>query len=258
MFANEMLYKSKKKFTVKMAKRICPFAGSILLFLLIFCYGCSLDDSKEYGITPGIVLSFDDYHISTWEQNFDLFDKYNAKVTFFVTGSSVTEFMLSAQERGHEIGYHTIHHFHLPQLTREEFFEEAISSVSVFKESGIELTSFAYPYGDYKPWMNDELLKYYSIIRGFNGFKRYLFDEMKSGFIISASIDNINYKSETGFRDNINDMVKSARDYGKIINFTSHSISGNDWGITPGRLEYVLKTCQEYGLTFYRYKDFQE
>jgi hypothetical protein len=84
-----------------------------------------------------------------------------------------------------------------------------------------------------------------------------MIDEMKSGFIDSASIDNITYRSETSFQYNINNMLRSARNYGKIIALTSHSISFDDWAITPERLEYVLQKCQEYGLTFYRYKDLQ-
>jgi hypothetical protein len=105
--------------------------------------------------------------------------------------------------------------------------------------------------------MHEELLKYYRIVRGFDNLRRYTANEMKFGFIDSASIDNIAYRSEDTFRHNINKMLKSARNYGKIIALTSHSISTDDWAITPERLEYVLYRCRKYGLTFYRYKDLQ-
>jgi hypothetical protein len=80
---------------------------------------------------------------------------------------------------------------------------------------------------------------------------------MKSGFVHSKSIDNIDYKSETKFNKNINRMLQSTKKSGKILSLTSHRISGADYGITPERLEYVLEKSQEFGLFFYRYKDLQ-
>jgi peptidoglycan/xylan/chitin deacetylase (PgdA/CDA1 family) len=205
----------------------------------------------------GIVLGFDDYYPDNWAHSFDLFDKYNAKVSFFVNAGSVSPFMHQAQNRGHEIGYHTIDHLRLPELSREQFLEQTVSRMKIFREEGIDLTTFAYPFGAYKPWMHDELLKYYKAVRGFRRFKLYTREEMKSGFIHSISIDNIRHTSEKGFRWTINKMLKAAKRQGKIATLTSHNISGDGWGITPERLEYVLQKCREYGLTFYRYKDLQ-
>jgi len=216
-----------------------------------------MDTKKRNNNTPGIVFSFDDRTYEQWEKQLDLFSKYNTKVTFFVTDDSVTNFMLKAQDRGHEIGYHTITHPHLSELSKEEFYKETISCIGLFKDAGIELTSFAYPFGDFQPWMHDELLKYYKILRGFDSFIHYTLDEMKSGFVISASIDAINHQQEEIFQKNINDMLQSAVDSRKIINLTTHEISDYEWGITPERLEYFLKKCREYGLTFYTYKDLQ-
>ena len=235
--------------------------GNILFFLAVIFNACFSDDSKVSN--GGIVLSFDDYYPAAWEQHFDLFDKYKVKVTFFVQNGSVTDFMLNAQSRGHEIGYHTISHPNLRNLSIEEFFEETISRISIFKDAGIELTSFAYPYGYYHPWMHDELLEYYKIVRGFNIFelKHYTTDEMKFGFIDSISIDNIMYRLAAYNRDDfytsIDAMLKSAKENESIIVLTSHSISDNDWGITPERLEYILRKGRDYGLRFYRFKDFQ-
>jgi peptidoglycan/xylan/chitin deacetylase (PgdA/CDA1 family) len=245
---------------MKILKQLAYVCSSILLFFIVTNFNsCSFYSSEEHSNTPGIVLSFDDYHLTAWEKHFDLFDEYEAKVTFFVDERkrNVFAFCNSAQERGHEIGYHTKNHLHLREVSRKKFFEETVSRIDAFKDAGIELKSFAYPYGEYDSWMHKELLKYYKIVRGFDKFKRYTMDEIKSGFIYSESIDNIRYKSDVYFYDKVNNMLQSAREYGKIVALTSHSISGNDWGITPKRLEWVLKKCQEYGLTFYRYNDLQ-
>jgi hypothetical protein len=43
---------------------------------------------------------------------------------------------------------------------------------------------------------------------------------------------------------------------GLILPLTSHIISSANWGITPHRLEYILKTAGDLQLNFYRYGDF--
>ena len=238
----------------------------LLLLIAVILNGYTFGDAKENGNSPGIVLSFDDsfYGVNpkTWERHYYLFDRYGAKVTFFVNGRSVTNFMLNAQKRGHEIGYHTLTHQRLPTLSRNQFYAETISPMRAFKNAGIELTSFAYPYGLYRTWMHNELLKYYKTLRGFterytDNFNLYTKDEMKSGFINSVSIDNIYYRSERQFQNTIDRMLIRTRNNGKIIVLTSHGINSGKWGITPERLEYILKKGKEYGITFYKFKDFQ-
>jgi len=241
---------------------------NVLFFLVVIINGCSFSDLKEHKntvkvSTPGIVLGFDDYYPISWGQHLDLFDKYGVKVTFFVTGNSVTDFMLNIQNRGHEIGYHTINHLDLRKLSEKQFFGETISQTSIFKDAGIELTSFAYPYGVYQLWMHDELLKYYKIVRGSDAFdlKHYTINDMKSGFIDSLSIDNIMYRlaayNRGDFYHHIDAILKSAKENKSIIVLTLHSISDHDWGITPERLEYIFQKSREYGLKFYRFRDFQ-
>jgi hypothetical protein len=44
---------------------------------------------------------------------------------------------------------------------------------------------------------------------------------------------------------------------GGILPLTTHTIAAEAaWGISPERLEYLLKTTAELGLQFYRYGDF--
>jgi len=251
---------------------------TVITFILI---GCNKEPRIDSEKNFGIVLSFDDFY-SSWEQHFYLFDKYDARVTFFVVGDSVSDFMLNAQNRGHEIGYHTVSHPRLSEVSREEFFEQTISRIGIFRDAGIELTSFAYPYGNYELWMNDELLQYYKSVRdvktlemsgrGFNNFNAKIFyskEEMKFGLFFSASIDNIVYikkkfltdkiklLQDILFRYDINRKVKYAKKHGKILLLHTHNISGDDWGITTERLEYVLQLCKKHGLKFHTFKDFQ-
>ena len=96
----------------------------------------------------GILLSFDDDFFDIWEQYFDLFDRYNAHVTFFVLGT-YSSFSEKAMKRGHDVGYHSLRHSNLPKVSRQTFYTETISPVENFRNAGVPLVSFAYPFGFY-------------------------------------------------------------------------------------------------------------
>ena len=230
--------------------------GFLILFLLLFSM-CSFHQDEIPENNGGILLSFDDYHPITWAKHFNLFDKYNARVTFFVTRGYVTQFMLDAQERGHEIGFHSVTHPNLTRVTRDRFFEETILPINIFREQGVELTSFAYPFGAFEEWMHAELLEYYRIVCGRRGNYVLEREDLKFGFVGAKSIDNIAYRSEIIFRRSISRILRGAKISGNIVALYSHDISYSDWGITPDRLEFVLRKAKNLGLTFYTYKCLQ-
>ena len=207
----------------------------------------------------GILLSFDDDFYDVWESYFDMFDRYNAKVTFFVMGK-YNKFSSKALERGHDIGYHTLDHLVLPNVSKQSFFIQTLSQVENFRSAEVPLVSFAYPFGLYETWMHDELLKTYKLVRGFNiSFQAYDQTAIRKGFILSRSIDNIIFKHDDDFMATVDIMLKAVKFTGKdlVLPLTTHVISDNaDWGIKPHRLEYVLKTANDLQLNFYRYSDF--
>jgi peptidoglycan/xylan/chitin deacetylase (PgdA/CDA1 family) len=209
--------------------------------------------------SAGLLLSFDDNFTETWEKYFDLLDRYGARVTFFITGE-YDPFCASAEERGHEIGYHTRRHLNLLKVSLQVFFEETIDAAESLRRHGLRLRSFAYPYGYSEPWMDEALGKYFSALRGFGTAMRiYNTDTIKAGLIVSKSIDNIRYKSDMEFESDIADMLGAIKSGGGILPLTTHTIAADaDWGIKAERLEYLLKTAAELGLQFYRYRDFFE
>lgn len=207
----------------------------------------------------GILLSFDDYYRNIWEQYFNLFDRYKARVTFFVQGT-YNPFYNDVQKRGHEVGYHTLSHLNLSKISREAFYTETVSQVKNFRNAGVPLSSFAYPYGLHESWMNEELLKTFKIIRGFNtGFQIYKRAAIKDGFIISKSIDNLYFRQDDDFRAAIDLMLRTVKflEQDLVLPISSHTISDNTrWGIKPERLEYLLQSAGKLRLNFYRYSDF--
>ena len=210
----------------------------------------------------GILLSFDDHYRKEWENYFGLFDRYNAKVTFFVTGTYKTNsnFSRAALNQGHDIGYHSLNHLQLPNISRQNFDIQTTSQVINFRNMDVPLVSFAYPYGLYRAWMHDELLKTYKVIRGFNiCFQVYDRQSIREGLIYAKSIDNTIFRYEDEFMATIDIMFKTVKftEQNLILPISSHDISNKmSWCIKPHRLEYVLQKANELQLNFYRYSDF--
>jgi len=210
----------------------------------------------------GILLSFDDHYYNVWENYFGLFERYNAKVTFFVTGTYNTNsnFAKAALKRGHDIGYHTLNHLKLPDISRQKFIIQTTSQVKNFRNAKIPLVSFAYPYGIYRTWMHNELLKTFKLVRGYNIlFQVYEHADIREGVIFSRSIDNIIFNNDNDFIATIDIMFRIIKftEQNLVLPLTTHNISNKaNWGIKPYRLEYILKTANELQLNFYRYSDF--
>jgi hypothetical protein len=228
----------------------CPETGAVQEDMLVWKPG--KDDT-------GILLSFDDDFFDIWERYFYLFDRYNAHVTFFVLGT-YTSFSDKAIKRGHDVGYHSLHHSNLQKVSRQTFYTETISPANSFRNAGVPLVSFAYPFGFYESWMNEELLKTYRILRGFNtSFQVYgRIDIVQKGFVFSKSVDNVLFKQDKDFMAEIDSMLRTLKFIGRglILPLSSHTISESaDWGIKPHRLEYILQTARDLQLHFYRYRD---
>jgi hypothetical protein len=207
----------------------------------------------------GVLLGFDDDFMDVWESYFDLFDAYHARVTFFVQGE-YTDFCGRAQSRGHEIGYHTLHHLNLPKISRDEFLTETLSALDGFRKNGIPLLSFAYPFGLSEPWMHEVLSSSFGILRGYGtAFRIYHPSDIKQGYVSSKAIDNLLFKKDEDFTAMINIVLRTAKFLGgdAVVPLTTHTISDTaNWGISPARLEYVLKTANDLKLKWYCYSDF--
>ncbi|MDR1469835.1 MAG: polysaccharide deacetylase family protein [Spirochaetaceae bacterium] len=204
----------------------------------------------------GILLGFDDNYYAGWEAAFSLFDRYGAKVTFFVQGNPA--FCLNALEKGHDIGYHTENHVDLRNVDRATWTYETLDSARALRESGVPLAAFAYPFGFSDPWMNEELLQHYAIIRGFGVTPRfYTKEEIASGVITSKSIDNTVIPDDAAFYEMIGELLQTVKAAGNlIVPLTTHNIDdGAQWGIRRDRLEFLLRTASEMGLRFYTYRE---
>jgi peptidoglycan/xylan/chitin deacetylase (PgdA/CDA1 family) len=242
----------------------------------------------------GLLLSLDDDYWPVWRQYFGLFERFGAKVTFFVqgglepsdvvfaaagddansdsfagniadnggfdSGNGLAAFCVEALVRGHDIGFHSVSHRDLTTVSRSVFDSETVEGAAAFAGAGIPLSAFAFPFGFSQPWMEDALAPLFRITRGYGTkFRLYRPEAISGGHIISKAIDNIIYPDDGVFEREIRLMLLAAKFTGSanIIPFTTHDIADNaNWGIKPERLELLLRTAKELKLRFYTYRDF--
>lgn len=124
---------------------------------------CMLVDFQSYraqynrSLSPGLCISFDDRSIEEWNELRPLLNKYQAKVTLFVTQfDSLTvndiEYLHDFERDGHEIGSHGARHLlaehFLASHTLAEYLDTEIHpSIERMRQHKFNVTSFAYPYG---------------------------------------------------------------------------------------------------------------
>ena len=242
----------------------------IPFFLQDLTNGISRNDGllwSPMGERSGILLSFDDYHWNTWRQYFDMFDRYGARVTFFIQGSlgqgnsaeadrELVEFCFEALRRGHDLGFHTVNHYDLRRVSRETFHAETIEAAEAFIQAGIPFSAFAFPFGFSQPWMHEALAPFFPFTRGYGRNIRFLDSRSISrGFFASTAVDNIVFPDDSQFENDIRLILLAAKFTGNtIVPFTTHDISDTvQWGITPGRLEFLLRTARDLQLNFYTF-----
>lgn len=100
-----------------------------------------------------VALSFD----AAWGNDdtqtiLDILDKYNVKVTFFMTGGWVESYpddVKKIAEAGHDLGNHSENHKNMSQLSVEECEEEIMEVHNKVKElTGLEMELFRPPYSN--------------------------------------------------------------------------------------------------------------
>ena len=111
-----------------------------------------------------VALSFD----AAWGdedtiQILDILDKYNVKVTFFMTGGWVEAYPDKVKEiaaRGHDLGNHSENHKQMSKLSVADQTSEIMKVHEEVKAlTGIEMTLFRPPFGDY----NNSLITTYKL-----------------------------------------------------------------------------------------------
>jgi peptidoglycan/xylan/chitin deacetylase (PgdA/CDA1 family) len=124
---------------------------------------------------PGILLSFDDASIASWVFGLDLFARYNARVTFFVSyfpklSDAEIDGLHQLAAAGHAIEPHSIKHLRAPLYVEQKGLDaymrdEALPSIDALERAGFDVTTYAYPYGSRTGELDEALLSYVERVR---------------------------------------------------------------------------------------------
>lgn len=207
---------------------------------------------------PAVFLSFDDCHLAEWHEVLPLFEKYNVRVTFYISyvediDESGWRMIGGMRKAGHTIGYHGLRHGRAGNMVKdigcESYLKKEIGSgLKVFKRRGFDnIRHFSYPYGNRTEDSDKCLLT--------------VFDTLRMGgvyFYVPASLDKETLIHSMSFG------ARAAKKFGqfqramqqnKIICTYMHRPKGK---IVPAMshpmeywLEEILKFGRKKGATFY-------
>lgn len=239
------------------------FFGSILILFILF----SCVEKNEY--QAGICLSFDDNYLEDWVAILPLLEKYDAKVTFFLTGvgnynEQEKKWLQQLVLAGHDIGAHGELHVSAHQYIQEYGFrkfwtDEVEANIVALKNLGISPTHFAYPYGernklmDFMLWMKFKATRNVASI---NSPKNLLEDQVlrsKASFLTySLSID----ESELSSLEQINSLIERAKSERKILFLHAHGVGeSGQYSLSINRLDSLLKMGAEHHIKFISFGD---
>ncbi|MEC7965694.1 MAG: polysaccharide deacetylase family protein [Pseudomonadota bacterium] len=124
---------------------------------------------------PALCLTFDDNFVDSWHDTLDLFDKYDARATFFLCwperiSAPQLRKLQEIEARGHEIGFHTREHVRLPKYllshTLEDYLDDQIDrGLDAMADLGFHPKSFSFPYFRFRPKLIAPLLERFEILR---------------------------------------------------------------------------------------------
>jgi hypothetical protein len=116
----------------------------------------------------GICLSFDDDAVDEWMQLRDLFARYDARATFFVTryrefGPRRRQLLHQLADDGNDIEAHGVNHLNARDFVDaygiDQFINDEVQpSLDVLRADGFAPVAYAHPFGAHTPEINAELL----------------------------------------------------------------------------------------------------
>jgi peptidoglycan/xylan/chitin deacetylase (PgdA/CDA1 family) len=122
-----------------------------------------------------LYLTFDDRYIEEWFNHSRFLSELGVCATFFVSGidqitSSQIDKLLEMQSYGHEIGCHSLCHFHpikfLEVFTVKDYMQyEVFPALRQMKAYGFRVDSWAYPFNAYTLNLAREIAQHFKVQR---------------------------------------------------------------------------------------------
>lgn len=236
------------------------------IFFILFS-GLLFSSCKDYKVeepkAPGKILVLcDDYNVDNWYAYLDSFDKYQIKLTLYVsnfhhfTPQQIGK-LRAFQNRFDDIGFHTLNHPTYAINTvdtayiNQYLLEEIDLGIERMRTEGFYPTAFAFPGDVHNQQIFDSLKTRFRYVRqgsiGFFDFwKRHkdynltpkLKDHFYTYFLENASLFKM---------DETVDMIKEDLRNGKNISFCIHSLTEDNFPFTTSPTQFfaLIRSLQE-------------
>ncbi len=213
----------------------------------------------------GICITFDDNYIYQWHGARQLFSTYGVRATFFVSWfHQLTDHQRltfhDLRRHGHEVGYHTVNHpkasEFLTHFSPADYItQEVLPGITLMKEHGFEPTAFCYPYSDRNEQLDQELLRYFKILRWGSPDPSLWFHPRSGNQVVCAGNLDLAVNPERSL-DQVKIELQQAKDQNSIVVYYAHRIG--EGGIPYSALEEICKAAYDLDLEFYTLSEIAE
>jgi peptidoglycan/xylan/chitin deacetylase (PgdA/CDA1 family) len=181
----------------------------------------------------GVVITLDDTYVDDWIKADSLLANTNWKATFCVSAFNTLndgqkKELLKLQAEGHEIAFHGAHHTnpitYLAQHSVREYMEyEYGDMVNAMRKTGLNIYSFAYPFGTRNAFTDSLLLTGFSVLRTISS-KGLAPEKQNCYFNNSPLISAIGIEPNYAYfnQEYLAQLLKYARDNHKILIVYGH------------------------------------
>lgn len=202
-------------------------------------------------------ICFDDFPRSAWTVGGALLEEYGARGTYFVSAAFAPESILrrpaagsiagvryyelddlvSAHERGHEIGCHSAGHVNVTALDNAELTQSLRSNAGFVRGliGDVPMTSFAFPQGAVDLRTKRLCGHHFAACRG-------TFSGMNHGVVDLALLKGIALDARFEHEPNLTQLIARAQNMRAWMVFYGHDVCSRPsvWGSTPRTLELLL------------------
>lgn len=211
---------------------------------------------------PIATFSFDDVPQSAWLKGGPLVEAHGGRATYFVAGAlegqtidGVKHFeradLAAMAARGHEIGCHTFDHMRVV-FGGKSAVEATLQRNADFVRdaAGIEMTSFAYPFGHVN--LSTKLM----MSRRFAG-SRGIWAGVNAPSIDIDQVQAAPLESRSWDATDFDGLIAAAKARNGWLVFFGHDVdeAPSPYGCTPAQLESVLKKVKDAGFEILPFKE---
>ncbi len=240
-------------------------------------WGCGGQSGKPGA--GGIAISFDDHFIREWYELRPLFQKYNARATFFITcpdslDAGEVAMLRQLQKEGHEIGFHGTVHAKSTELMAaggpKGYMEAELEpGMRHMAAAGFKPTSYAHPGGNHDDRVDSVLLaKGFTILRDvaiarrkLKGVQLYawpprwmsrIYYPFRGGQKVDALMIDVDEVTE----EEVTEAIQEAKESGTALMIFGHEPlygppQNSEYGFNVSFLSAILREANRQGLKFY-------